>query len=285
MFPGPDFAPLLHPTAPPRGVNPDAFAVQSLAAANGWEYFTHTTEQPFPGVVFREPSGAPRYMQRAVNIVRIPGQPVLEIGNSAYTEIAIGNQFTQYWGYAAAAAPGMFPTVIIEADRNRQRSALPSLPRGAVATSRGAAGRAVVIHTDPAAAAWAAAIFTDELCALLDDGTVAFDLELAGGWVFLYAPQPLATADPRVWQRILDTMGAVLERLQSAPAAAPATPPASAAAAPSAWNVAAAQPAPPAAEMRSRGGAVNGGRIGWYLGAIAAAVVLFGAAFTIFGPR
>lgn len=290
MLSRPDYAPLLHRTAPPSGVNPDAHAVQSLAAANGWEYFTHAAAQPLPGVIFREPNGKPRFMQSAVNIVRLAGPPSIEIGNTVYLETAVGNQFAQNWGYAAVHTGRALPALVVEADRNRRVSALPSAPRGAVETRWGEPDREVVLHADPSATAWARAVFTPELCALLDDGILAFDVELSDGWVFLYTPGRLATPDPDIWDRILGTITAIVERLDAATPAPSATP---VAPAPPAAAISSAprqtgpgpQTTPAAPVMRSRGWDVNGRRIVWYSGAVAAAVVLFGAAFALFGPR
>lgn len=302
MLPRPDYAPLLTPTAPPRGVDPDAHAVATLAAANGWQYFTHAAAQPLPGLIFRRTNGEPRFMQMGANIVRLPGAPSIEIGNAVYLETAAGNQFSQKWGYAAVQTGAVMPLVVIEAERNREISALPSVPADAEPSRLGEPGRAVTLFTHPAAAAWAAEVFTPDVVALLDDGTVAFDVELVGGYLFLYAPGRLATAEPAVWDRVLAVTTALLARVQAAPAPqAPAGPQPSGpqvsgpqvsaaaapstAAEPSAPQAAPAPAAPMVPAMRSRGWAVNGKRYLWQWGIVAGSMVLIGVGFALFAPR
>ncbi len=55
---------------------------------------------------------------------------MVEVGDSFYTEVAVGNQFTQQWGYAAVDLGVAVPSVTIEAVRNRARSALPATRPG-----------------------------------------------------------------------------------------------------------------------------------------------------------
>ena len=86
-----DYTALTHPVAPPARTDPTAHAVSRFASENGWQYFTHAVDQQLPGVVFREVDGQARFSQRAVNIVRIPGDPMVEVGDSFYTEVAVGN--------------------------------------------------------------------------------------------------------------------------------------------------------------------------------------------------
>ncbi len=81
------------PTRDPR-LKRDAQAVSAFAAANGWEYEIGSGAQPLPGVVFRDDRGRPRHVQRAGDIVRVPGPAGLEVGNSAYSFVVNLNQFS-----------------------------------------------------------------------------------------------------------------------------------------------------------------------------------------------
>lgn len=267
-MPVPDLSPLTDHASAPRGVNPDAHAIQRLAEANGWEYLTHATQQALPGAVFRETNGTARFMQRAVNIVRISGPTPIEVGTSAYTEIAVGNQFTQYWAYVAVHLGVLLPAVVAEPDRLRARSAIPSVPAGAEPATRGPAGRTVQVHRLARDAAWVDEVFTPEVCAELDDGRVAFDVELTPGWVFLYVPDPAATTDPAVWARMFRVIDALLARIAAAPA-------------PSARaDTPLIRPA-----MRARGVPVNGRRVFVYLGVFAGAIAAVSVAFALFAGR
>jgi hypothetical protein len=241
--------------------------VASFAAGNGWQYFPHASAQPLPGIIFRRTGGEPRLMQLATDIVRVTGAPAIEVGNGFYLETAAGNQFPQKWGYAAVEMGAPLPTVVIEAERNRRGSPLPSVPVVGAPVTLGAPEREVVLYADPAASAWASQIFRPEIVALLDDGVVAFDLELAGGYVFLYAPGKLATAHPGLWERVLSTMAAVVDAVQHAPGGVERL----------------AGPSQPV--MRSRGWAVNRRRYLLQWGALAAGVLVTAAAFAMFGPR
>ncbi|MEV7694699.1 hypothetical protein AB0N73_15340 [Microbacterium sp. NPDC089189] len=262
-----NYEPLHHPPAPVPGWNSEAQIVQVFAEANGWRYYALATDQPLPGVVFRERNGAPRFTQRAVNIVRIPGPPLTEIGNSFYTEIAMGNQFTQAWGYAALQLEEGAPPLVVQNERVAHRSALPTLP-AAPGVPLGADGR-FTLYSDASAHAWAQWLFDDEVRGLLDDGTLGFHVEIAPGWLFLYAPHPLAVPDPAVWQRLLALVSALRSRLggRVPEAGAPASPSGPPQPIEPVDDVTpAGTPAPPVPQaapltMRSNGAAVNGARV------------------------
>lgn len=206
-----DYTPLYEPPAPVPGWNPLAQIVQIFAEDNGWPYYPLAVAQPLPGVVFREREGTPRFMQRSVNIVRIPGPPLTEIGNSFYTEIAVGNQFTQSWGYVALQLDAAAPPLVLVNQRLAPRSPLPSLPD--VTPMPFKDQDRFLIYADPGAFAWADGLFDDEVQALLDDGTLGFHVEIAPGSLFLYAPHPLAVPDPAVWRRLLALISALRTRL------------------------------------------------------------------------
>lgn len=223
-----DYTPLYEPPAPVEDWNPLAQIVQIFAEDNGWPYYPLAVRQPLPGVVFRERDGKPRSMQRSVNIVRIPGPPLTEIGNSFYTEIAVGNQFTQSWGYVALQLDAPAPPLVLVNQRLAPRSPLPSLPD--VTPMPFKEQDRFLLYADPGAFAWADWLFDDEVQALLDDGTLGFHVEIAPGSLFLYAPHPLAVPDPAVWQHLIALISALRIRLggrlpePGAPIASPRPP-------------------------------------------------------------
>lgn len=207
-------------------LKPDAQAVSAFAAANGWQYFVGAGPQPFPGMVFRDDRGRIRQLQRAGDIVRVHGTAALEVGNSASSFTVNLNQFSVEWGYAAVRLPFATPGLIVETGRARAETPLPALP--GVSPSP-IAGRpdAGSVYVAPEHAAWAAAVVTPELGALLADD-LAFDLEIVDGWLFLYHPGRLSVPDPAVWQRVfavLDVVGRSLATAASALPALPATAP------------------------------------------------------------
>ncbi|WP_295823717.1 hypothetical protein [uncultured Microbacterium sp.] len=192
------------PTRDPR-LKRDAQAVSAFAAANGWEYEIGSGAQPLPGVVFRDDRGRPRHVQRAGDIVRVPGPAGLEVGNSAYSFVVNLNQFSVEWGYAAVRLPYAVPPLIAESRRARSERALPALPELTplpLAADRDAGD----LYADPADSAWAAAVMTPELVTLLDDEALALNLEIADGWLLLYHPGRLSVPDPGVWQRVLSVL-------------------------------------------------------------------------------
>ncbi|MBD8207521.1 hypothetical protein IFU08_05800 [Microbacterium sp. CFBP 8790] len=282
MLPQIDYTPLTHPTEPPARTDATAFAVSRLAATNGWEYFTHAVAQELPGVVFRQPNGQPRFSQRAVNIVRIPGAPVIEIGDSFYTEVAVGNQFTQQWGYVAVHLGVELPSVTVEAASNRTHAALPSTPEGAVSDDRRAG---VVVEAAPGTEPIVDALLTSEITAALADAQYPLDAELTGPWLFLYAPRSLSTDDPASWEHLLRTVDLFVQRVRevvptnSAVVSAPSGSSASSTPPPSAHTVSSIAP------MQPRGSRVNGTRVRWYLLAVFGAMALAGGAALLFGGR
>lgn len=284
-----DYSPLVDRSPAPRGVNPDAHAVQRFAEVNGWQYFTHATEQPLPGAVFRATDGTARYMQRAVNIVRLPGEPMIEAGDSAYNSTVQMNVFSENWGYVAVQIGGALPSVLAEVDRLRAIRAVPSMPAGAEHRTVGERGRGVTVHRRAQDAAWVDGVFTDDVCAALDDGSVGFDVELAPGWLFFYTPGSLRAVDPAVWQRVFALIDLLRARIAGTPAVASAAPsiavPHIADAAPPA-----AVPGPPTvpaspSRTTERTWATKGPRTVFFVAAVVIGMALAVAGVVLFGPN
>ncbi|MDF2919661.1 MAG: acetyl-CoA carboxylase, carboxyltransferase component, partial [Microbacterium sp.] len=78
-----DVAPLLQ-LRDGYGDREETEAVRLFAEANGAQFWPLVLDQPLPGVVFRDAAGRPRQMQGAGRIVRFPGDPEIEIANSAF---------------------------------------------------------------------------------------------------------------------------------------------------------------------------------------------------------
>lgn len=188
----------------------------AFAQANGAQFYPYAMEQPLPGVIFRDAKGRPRPSQAAGNIVRFPGPPLVEIANSMYAvplHITVLTRVTRAWGYAALQLASPLPALLVESDRARAAQELP-VPKGAEAVAlQGSYGRFGLYASGPARA-FADALLTREVLDALDDGGLAFDLEVCEGWLFLYAPGQLATSDPGVWQRVFG----VLDVLRASPA-------------------------------------------------------------------
>lgn len=213
--------------------------VAAFARANGWQYFPAVPGQQLPGVVFREPDGEPRTSQVASWVVRMPGPPFFEVGNSAYMEVVQLGPFAVTWGYAAAQLPAPTPHVIVTVPGAAD---LPSLPPaqwraaqpGAAPTQPGAApaqpgGQNIPqVYAAPAAQPWALRVFTPQVLGLLAGPGVPLSVELREGWLFLYTPGKLSTTDPGMWQRVFTVRAALHAALSSAGAPAPAPAPAGA---------------------------------------------------------
>lgn len=285
-----DFSALTRPSAPPARTNPTAHAVSSLASANGWQYFTHAVGQQLPGVVFRETDGKPRFSQRAVNIVRIPGNPSIEIGDSFYTEIAVGNQFTQQWGYVAVDLGVFVPSVTVEAKSIHARTALPATPSGAVIDE---SRQGVRVEAAPGSEQAVTALLTPAIVEALAHPTYPLDAELSGQWLFLYAPRSLANDDAASWEHVLRTTELFVARVREVYPAGSPMPTASpvdrsagaevpASSAPASTPTAASVPSSPA-PMQARGSRVNGRRVALYLGVVFTVMIIGGVAALVFG--
>ncbi len=263
-----DFTPLTHPTDPPARTDPTANAVAHLALANGWQYYTHAVDQQLPGVVFREPNGGSRLSQRAVNIVRIPGTPMMEIGDSFYTKVAMGNQFTQRWGYLAADVGVAMPSVTMESRSNFAQNPLPATPARALADERRSGLR---VEAAPGAEFVANALLTPEVVGALDNGTYPLNVEMNGRWLFLYAPRSLATDDAESWKHTLRTAQLLMDRIREI--------------FPMDASSSGTEVHQSVAPMQSQGGRVNRMRVTWYLLAVVAAMGVAGGAALLFGGR
>lgn len=262
-----DYSPLTHPVDAPTRTNATAHAVSRLAEVNGWQYFTHAAAQPLPGVVFREPNGRPRLSQRAVNIVRIPGDPAIEIGDSFYAAIAQGNQYTQTWGYAAVDLGVDMPSLTVEARINRRLSPLPATPTGAVQNDR---HPGMIVEAAPGSEQDADSLLTPEILTALDDEEYPLDLEVAGRWLFLYAPRSLSTDDAASWRHVFHTVDLVTTRVHELHPTGAAT---------------SAGTSTVAHRREARGARVNGRRVTWQLGLLVVAMVGGAVAALIFGGR
>ncbi len=280
MSPAIDFSALTHPTAPPTWTNPTAHAISRLAAANGWQYFTHAVGQPLPGVVFRETDGKPRLSQRAVNIVRIPGDPAIEIGDSFYSESAAANLFTQQWGYVAVDLGAAVPTATIEATSNHSRSALPATPVGAVVDD---SRPGVRVEAAPGSEQAVAGILTPPIVEALGHATYPLDAELHGQWLFLYAPRSLSNDDAASWQHVLRTTELLVARVRELSPGGTPTAASPVGIPPDVEASASAPITPAAAPMQARGSRVNGGRVALYYGVALAVMVVAGGAVLLFG--
>ncbi|MBZ4487286.1 hypothetical protein LQ938_00510 [Microbacterium sp. cx-55] len=300
MLPSADYRPLLDPPFRDPNLKPDAQAIQAFAVTNGWEYYVGSGPQSLPGIVFRDARGRSRKLQRAGNIVRIPGSPLIEIGNSAYSVAVNLNLMSITWGYVAVPLRTPLPPFLLESERARTRSPLPALPDGVTTLRLTGADAAVTAHVAPAAADWLRAVVAPELASLLDDPHLPIDVEVAEGWLLLYAPVELSTPDPAVWQRAFAVLGAVVSALgvdfapsptapaatpaPAAAAAAPLTAPAAPSASPSPSPSRSAAP-PVAPRIQEKSWRVNRGRVLGYYGAALGVLALLAAGVALFVPR
>ena len=208
-----DYSPLVDPPFRDKNLKPDAQAIHAFAVTNGWEYYLGTGPQPLPGVLFRDERGNARQLQRAGNLVRIPGPPLIEIGNCAYAYTVNLNVFSVTWGYVACVLTTTAPDLVVETSNARRAKDLPARPVGVAQVALGDEGTA---HVAAESAAWAQKVFDPSLVRLLDDPALPFDVQISQGWLFLYCPAELSVTDPAVWQRTF----AVLEAVRAAIAAA-----------------------------------------------------------------
>ncbi|KTS07697.1 hypothetical protein [Microbacterium testaceum] len=186
-------------------------AVRLFAEANGAQFWPLVLDQPLPGVVFRDPAGRPRQMQGAGRIVRFPGDPEIEIANSAFQYAIELNVMSSAWGYAAVRLSRPAPALLVETASARAIRLLPSTPTAAETLTL---GNGTEVHVDARAADWARGILRSDVLDLLDDAELPFDLEIVEGWLFLYSPRQLAVGDPRVWRRALGVVAAVREAIE-----------------------------------------------------------------------
>jgi hypothetical protein len=211
-----DYSALVDPPFRDKNLKPDAQAVHAFAVTNGWEYYIGTGSQPLPGVLFRDERGKSRQLQRSGNIVRIPGPPLVEVGNCAYSYTVNLNIFSVTWGYLAGVLTEPAPAVVVETTNARRVRELPARPVGAAHVPLGPEGGDGIAYVAPEAAGWAQAAFGPELIRLLNDPLLPFDVEIAEGWLFLYCPSELSVPDPTVWQRTFTVLEAVRASIAAA---------------------------------------------------------------------
>ncbi|BAJ75508.1 acetyl-CoA carboxylase, carboxyltransferase component [Microbacterium testaceum StLB037] len=194
------------------GDREESEAIRLFAEANGARFWPLMMDQPLPGVVFRDATGASRHLQGAGRIVRFPGEPEIEIANSGFQHAIDLNVMSSGWGYAAVRPSRPAPALLVETASARAVRLLPAIPTAAETLTLGGAEA----YVDARAAHWARGILRPDLLALLDDPGLPFDLEIVEGWLFLYSPRQLSVADPRVWRRTLGVVAAVHEAVEAA---------------------------------------------------------------------
>lgn len=205
-----DDSPLTHPVDAPTRTNATAHAVSRLAEVNGWQYFTHAVAQPLPGVIFREPDGRPRLSQRSSNIVRIPGNPRSRSVTAATPRSRKGTSTRRRGVYAAVDLGVDMPSLTVEARINRRLSPLPATPTGAVQDDR---HPGMIVEAAPGSEQDADSLLTSEILTALDGENYPLDLEVAGRWLFLYAPRWLSTDDTASWRHVFHTVDLVTTRV------------------------------------------------------------------------
>ncbi|KTR93701.1 hypothetical protein NS220_11450 [Microbacterium testaceum] len=256
-----DVAPLLR-LSDGYGDREETEAVRLFAEANGAQFQPLVLDQPLPGVVFRDPVGRPRQMQGAGRIVRFPGDPGIEIANSAFQYTIDLNVLSSTWGYAAVRLSRPAPALLVETASARAVRLLPSTPTAGVTLTLGNDSE---VHVDPRAAGWARGILRPDILDLLDDAELPFDLEIVDGWLFLYSPRQLAVGDPRVWRRALGVMAAVRDAVEAADGAGVV-----------------ASGAPPVLPMKDRAWKGGRRRALMFYGSVAAVVALLAAGIALF---
>jgi len=261
MVPSLDVARLL---ALPDGYSDreESEAVRLFAEANGAQFQPLVLGQPLPGVVFRDATGAPRPMQGAGRIVRFPGEPEIEIANSAFPYAIELNVMSSAWGYAAVRLSHPAPALLVETGSARAVRLLPATPTAAETLTFENGTQA---HVDARAVDWARGILSPDLLALLDDAELPFDLEIVEGWLFLYSPRQLAGGDPRVWRRTLGVVAAVHDAVEAADGAR-----------------AVASGAPPALPMTDRPWKGGRRKALWVYGSVIAVMAIVGAGVALF---
>lgn len=211
-----DFSPLTNPTVDDPQLSDLGRRLASFAHANGGELYLIAQAQPLPGVIFRDEGDRPRPSQMAGNIVRFAGPPMIEVGNAMYMQahhVTVLTRSARRWGYAALQLQASLPPLLLESARAHAELALPTATDASSPTLAGSHGQ-FTLTAPPESAALAREMLTPAVLDALDDGARGFDLEVSGGWLFLYSPGELSTADPATWQR---TFGA-LDALRQSPA-------------------------------------------------------------------
>ncbi|SIN95307.1 hypothetical protein [Agromyces cerinus] len=191
------------------------YRLDRFAAANGFDFAVTSPDPPYPGTVFGLGRNRTSYDR-----LRSTSGRFAELGSYRYTTGSGDDERVSSWGYIAVALDRPVPHMLLDARANdRVFSSLPSaFARSQVLSLEGDFDRHFTLYAPSAYERDALYVFTPDLMALLIDEAAGWDVELVDRWLFLYAPDPIDSADVGAWRRAFraaDLVGAkVVSRTQ-----------------------------------------------------------------------
>ncbi|MFB9308976.1 putative integral membrane protein [Agromyces hippuratus] len=191
------------------------YRLDRFAAANGFDFAVTSPDPPYPGTVFGLGRNRTSYDR-----LRSTSGRFAELGSYRYTTGSGDDERVSSWGYIAVALDRPVPHMLLDAKANdRVFSSLPAaFARSQVLHLEGDFDRHFTLYAPSEYERDALYVFTPDLMALLIDEAAGWDVELVDRWLFLYAPDPIDSADAGAWRRAFhaaDLVGAkVLSRTQ-----------------------------------------------------------------------
>jgi hypothetical protein len=186
------------------------YRLSRFAWENGFTYSPESAKPTYKGALF--------YNLPAIvynHIVSNTGR-FFDIGNVRYGSPGADNAVTEvsHRGFLAVHIGGALPHIILDAKANDGRTGGIGMQFSDQPTLRleGNFNEHFTLYCPPGYERDALYILTPDLMALLLDESLAFDVELVGDWMFVYAMKPFDFMDVATYQRLFRIVETVGER-------------------------------------------------------------------------
>lgn len=189
----------------------DRYRISQFAAANGLSYMNTISNPPLPGMLFR--MGDKR---RSSEVVRGERQRFVEFGNYRYTSGHGRSATFHQWGYVAVKLDVPLPHIVLDAVGNNSAlsSNLPfAFDKGQKLSLEGDFNRHFTLYCPQGYETDALYLFTPDIMAQFIRSAAPLDVEIIDDWMFFYTRQRITTADPATWIWLIDTVDALMTKL------------------------------------------------------------------------
>lgn len=179
-----------------------------FARANGFAFSPATPNPSYPGSIFALGSD-----RKSLEHFRTEDGRFLDFGNYQYTTGSGKNRSTRTWGFLAFKLDRRLPQMVLDSRSNNGLFGGSNLPvtfdRTQVLSLEGDFDQYFTLYCPKEYERDALYVFTPDLMALLIDNAAPFDVEIVDDWMFVYSSKPFPSAQPAVYQRLLNIVETV----------------------------------------------------------------------------
>ncbi|MFT2712041.1 MULTISPECIES: hypothetical protein [unclassified Clavibacter] len=187
--------------------------LKGFADANGFWYDITRHSPDYPGMIFARSSWGESEIRDRFE--RRSG-PTLDIGDHQRRKLPFLAARVHRWGYVMMRLPVPLPHIVLDSRRNNSlfHSDLPeAVGRHQRVSLEGDFDRHFTLYCPVGAERDALYLFTPDVMARFIDTAAGLDVEIVDDHLFLYSPGGIITTDPAAWERLMETVEAVEEKV------------------------------------------------------------------------